>query len=441
MKTPAPAGFEDIQRDELSSLFGRITHIRLAIVPVVVALVAWLFIHPVTPWRRAVLVSLGLFAIGVFVHEVVHHRRHGLGRRAFAVNFVFAAVAQVTGVLATGGLESPILFVMFIVTMIGAVIVERKTLLLMIGVQTVALWAMVWVEANRLLPHMNPAPFGGDAVEGWSPAHLAWAAGLASLGLGVIGFLGRGIRGSFDRMLRRGIEAREEVLQTHAERARELSALSSEIAHELKNPLASIKGLSALLAQDAPAGKPAERLHVLRREVDRMQGILDEFLNFSRPLVPLAVQMVDAAVLVADVADMHEGMAHEHEVRLTVRAHAAPVDMRCDARKIKQALINLVQNALEASPPHSVVEIEAEPQAGIGQRGVVCLRVADRGPGLAPALCERVFDPGVTTKPNGSGLGLTIARALARQHGGEITLAARDGGGCLATLRLPREMP
>jgi signal transduction histidine kinase len=100
---------------------------------------------------------------------------------------------------------------------------------------------------------------------------------------------------------------------------------------------------------------------------------------------------------------------------------------------VKQILVNLVQNALEANPRGAAVEIET----AAAERDAVLVRVLDRGPGPARELGEQVFDPGVTTKSRGSGLGLTISRALARQHGGELTLAARAGGGCAAELRLP----
>jgi len=94
-------------------------------------------------------------------------------------------------------------------------------------------------------------------------------------------------------------------------------------------------------------------------------------------------------------------------------------------------VINLVQNAMEASPPGELVEIEVEG----GDR--VRARVRDRGPGIEAELLGKVFEPGVTTKARGSGLGLTIARALLRQHGGDLTLAARPGGGTVATMELP----
>ena len=429
-KTPRPPGYEEIEREELSRLFGRVTSARLLVVPVMIGLVVWLLISQVTPWRRYLLITLGVLAMGLFVHEVLHYRRHGLGRRAFVVNFGFAAVGQATASLATGGLESPFFFAMFPMGMVGAVLVEPPVLFALVGTQVVAVWLMAWIKIEGLLVHFNPGVFGGDAVVGWNDDHVIWMAVFATVGLGVATFLGRGLRRSIDGVLRRGLEARQEVLRAHAERARELAALSGEIAHELKNPLASIKGLSALLAEDAPPGKPAERLGVLRREVDRMQAILEGFLNFSRPLVPLSVETVDLRSLIDEVAEMHEGLARELGVRRVVCDGEQTVC--CDPRKIKQALINLVQNAIEASPPGEEVEIQIED----GER--VRARVLDRGPGVHADLADKVFEPGVTTKSRGSGLGLTIARALLRQHGGDLTLSPREGGGAVATLELPR---
>jgi len=428
-KTPPPPGYEEIQHEELSRLFGQVTVARLWGIPLVLGLLAWVALTRVTPWRRGTLIVLGLLAMAVFVHEVLRYRRRGLGRHAFAVNFAFAVAGQATAALGTGGIESPIFFGMFVISLVGAILVEPPVLFALVGTQLAAIWLMAWIKLAGVLPHFNPSVLGGDAVPGWNQAHLLWAAAIGSLGLGLTTLLGRGIRRTFNGVLQRGLEARNEVLQAHAERARELAALSGEIAHELKNPLASIKGLAALLAEDAPAGKPSERLTVLRREADRMQSILEEFLNFSRPLVPLVIETVELRTLLEDVAEMHEGTARERDVRIEVEG--AERTVRCDPRKLKQALINLAQNAIDASPPGAAVELRVAGEEPVR----VC--VLDRGAGIEAALLDKVFEPGVTTKPRGSGLGLTIARALVRQHGGELGLAARPGGGTVVTVQLP----
>jgi signal transduction histidine kinase len=243
------------------------------------------------------------------------------------------------------------------------------------------------------------------------------------------------IRASLDSMLARSVGAQQESLRAHAERTEELTALSAEIAHELKNPLASVKGLAVLLVQHLPEGKGAERLAVLRREVDRMQATLEEFLNFSRPLVPLALGTCDVAALCREVAVLHEGMAQERGVAL--EPPPGRVLARCDPRKVRQILINLVQNAIDASPIGRAVELLAEADG----EGAAVLRVLDRGRGIEPSLGDTAFKPGVTTKESGFGLGLTIARALARQHGGELALRPREGGGTEAAVTLPATTP
>jgi signal transduction histidine kinase len=143
---------------------------------------------------------------------------------------------------------------------------------------------------------------------------------------------------------------------------------------------------------------------------------------------------VDAAELrqiCDEVAALHEGVARERGVEMVVTGEAR---VTCDARKIHQVLMNLVQNALEVGPRGTAIEVRCEQAAA---RATV--RVLDLGPGIDPSVEPRLFQPGATTKPNGTGVGLTFARALARQHGGELELLSRPGGGCEALLTLPLE--
>jgi signal transduction histidine kinase len=237
----------------------------------------------------------------------------------------------------------------------------------------------------------------------------------------------------FERLYMDAVTARDRALSLHAEQNRTMTLLSSEIAHELKNPLASLKGLGALIAKDVD-GRTAERVKVLRGEVERMQGILEEFLTFSRPLVPLRLGEHDLSELARDVARLHEAIARERSLTIDVDAPDV-IATHCDVRKLRQVLINLVQNALDAAPQNSEVTLQVR-RAGSS----ATLAVLDRGPGLAPEIAERVFEPFVTSKEHGSGVGLVVARSLARQHGGELTLKPRtDGPGIAAVLELPSE--
>lgn len=426
-----PPGQHEIERDELSRVFGRMVGARLVVGPILVLGIAWLVsIEPVL-WRRAVLAAVALLVPSFFVGEWLRFRRRGFTRWAIPYNLAVACVGQAILTFASGGLASPFVYVMVPLGIMTGVFIPSPARILVVAFQVGAIWLCAWIGVTGAVPDFNLAAFGGGSRVGAPPAYLYAHATVISFVLVLAGKVGRAVRDGLEGVIRRALAAQQESLRAHAERAEELTALSGEIAHELKNPLASVKGLAGLLGQQLPDGKGAERLHVLRREVDRMQSVLDEFLNFSRPLVPLALGDADVAALCREVAALHEGMAKERGVEIAVAD--AEVRVRCDPRKVKQVLINLVQNALDASPAGAAVELEA----AAGPDGSARVAVLDRGRGLDPALGEAVFSPGVTTKPAGSGLGLTIARALARQHGGDVALGARPGGGTRAELVLP----
>jgi signal transduction histidine kinase len=296
----------------------------------------------------------------------------------------------------------------------------------------VAIQAVIWASLLHLLVPAVPdfaAPLG-SASSPLGTSHLVASAAIGGWISMMGGFGGTRLRMLVERMVERAQEARRSEVAARTEHAGELAVLAAEVAHELKNPLASIKLLSSLVAKEVD-GKSAERLSVLREEVDRLQTTLDEFLNFSRPLVPLAIVEADANALCADVARLHEGAPAPLEVMERV---AAPV--RCDPRKLRQVLVNLVQNAIDASPAGAAVELATSADAHATR-----IEVRDRGPGVDPELLQRVFDPGVTSKAGGHGIGLTVARALCAQHGGTLELLPRDGGGTRAVVVLPRGGP
>ncbi len=418
-----PHGFSEIQRQELNRLFGRVVGIRLFFVPLLMVLAVGLAWTDPRPWRMALVLGVAILAIGFFAFEAIRARRVGIERLSMRFNLAVAAAGMACTVAGTGGLASPFLPLFTMLAIPLGLFLDPVAIYVVVGVQVLTTAALAILV---LLGATGPAlPALG------SPTLLALLANGAVVAFLLIGGagLGRVIRKTFDGMVRRALAAQEDSLRAWREREAELSALSAEIAHELKNPLASVKGLAALLGPAVQDARGAERLSVLRREVDRLQSILDEFLNFSRPLVPLALGSADVGAIAREVALLHEGMARDRGVSVEVQGDGRA---RCDPRKVKQVLINLVQNALDASPAGEAVVIDV-------QDGAETARVAvlDRGPGLDPSIGARVFEPGVTTKAGGSGIGLTVARAIARQHGGDLRLAPRDGGGLRAELSLP----
>ena len=232
------------------------------------------------------------------------------------------------------------------------------------------------------------------------------------------------------------VQARRDTQDLFAGRNQELMDVAATVAHELKNPLTSIQGLAQLMAKNAaPGTKEQERFDVMRREIARMATVLDEFRNFSRPLSGLSLKPAPLRRLLEEVVLLSEGSAEPGDVTWTVTADPA-VTVTCDPPKVKQALLNLVQNSLDAMGRKGRVDLGLKVD---GARAI--LVVADSGPGLAPSVAGRLFTPGVTTKERGTGIGLVVARSIAEQHGGTLALANGATGGCEATLSLPVSGP
>jgi two-component system sensor histidine kinase HydH len=412
-------------------MFTRAIRIRLVIAPVMASLaLTFAFFEPTT-WRRYMLICSIAVLVGLSFVEWLRYLKFGLSAVLFPLNVLLTVAAQLALMSASGGLFSPVMPAILMMVVLTSLLSELPTLLALLGIAVPHLWLLAYAHTHDWpVASLVPELFGGAQPLEHSFAPYV-AATLYTLMLGAAARVGRALQQLFDELFVEAMQERDRSLALHAEQSRTLTVLTSEIAHELKNPLASVKGLAALVAKDVQ-GRAAERNNVLRQEVDRMQTILDEFLNFSRPLVPLSLAPTDLASLARDVARLHEGMARERGVTIEVAAKG-PAQQPCDPRKIRQVLINLVQNAIEASPREGRIELRVDPN----QDGVR-IQVVDEGPGIAPQLGERVFDAGVTSKEHGSGIGLVVARSLARQHGGELALDAGAAGGLVASLSLPR---
>jgi two-component system sensor histidine kinase HydH len=222
--------------------------------------------------------------------------------------------------------------------------------------------------------------------------------------------------------------ARLSALQQQAERERRLVALgraSSVIAHELRNPLAALKGHAQLLVEDLAEPSRTKALRVVDG-AERLERLTSVLLDFVRD-GPLNVGRITPAELV------DRALVEFPKNRVRVDLSSAPPALHVDAERTALALRNLLLNAVQATPNESQpVEVRIDG----GQREVV-IEVRDHGAGLPPGTEAQIFDPFVTTKTRGTGLGLSIARRIAEQHHGNLTGETHTQGGAVFRLVLP----
>lgn len=384
---------------------------------------------------------MGVAAVSIGVVAWRDHRRLNaalFGPREHAWLLATVLLTQTAIIVPTGGIASPAVVLYVPVATLSGVGLGRHhytALLVAFGISMV--WLFAVLAATGLGPEPGPASLGITAEA--APAHpFVWIqAGVLTIGMGVGAAFGMLHRQALDRAVRSAAVARTEALGAIAARNREFLELSNTLAHELKNPLASIQGLAGLMVRTLPEGeRSAEQAGVLLREARRMGGIVDELSSFARPAQGLAVRRVAPAALAADVLALHEGLAAQREIDLRLETGATG-EVVADPRKLTQVLVNLIQNALDAVPARGRVVLRVAPR----ESGGVTFTIDDDGPGLAPEMRERLFVPGATTKAAGNGLGLRIARAIAQQHGGTLTIGDAPGGGCRAMFDLPTTPP
>ena len=233
-------------------------------------------------------------------------------------------------------------------------------------------------------------------------------------------------------------ELRQNIEQMKkAERLSAAGQLSASLAHEIRNPLASISGSVALLKRAHSGesnGTSRECLEIIEKESYRLNRLLTNFLEFARPRVP-RFQPADLGEIVQSVLAL---AAHSKpsnvEFRRILRAGLPTIE--CDPEQLKQVLLNLVMNAIQASANGGVVEISAD-----ARNGKVFLAVRDEGTGMSGDLngtgSDRIFEPFFTTKENGSGLGLAISAKIVEQHGGTIRARRNEERGMTFLIELP----
>jgi signal transduction histidine kinase len=226
-------------------------------------------------------------------------------------------------------------------------------------------------------------------------------------------------------------DLREDRLADAEAQARRMQSVGAKVAHELKNPLAAIKGLVQLVKRKPDSQKTDERLAVVEAEIDRMESILREYLSFARPLEDLHKEQVDLAEVATEVASVMAGRLEQGRIDLDLEARIATVEG--DPRRLKEALINLVANAIDATPPGGKIRLATHTRDAGG--GVVVLR--DTGRGMAGDVLDRLGQSFFTTRASGTGLGFVLALGVVAQHGGQLCVASEPGRGTHVTITIP----
>jgi two-component system nitrogen regulation sensor histidine kinase GlnL len=232
-----------------------------------------------------------------------------------------------------------------------------------------------------------------------------------------------------------------------SERALDFEALAAGLAHEIKNPLAGLQGSAELLAREAE-GSAREYAQVIAREAKRVDGLVRELLDLARPTA-LQTASLDVHEVLGDVAVLARGIPGADRVSFVERYDPSLPHIRGDAEKLKQVVLNLVRNALDAVQDSRRPTIAFETgvaslrvrQASGRTRPLARLSVLDNGQGIPEGMLQRLFTPFATSKPAGTGLGLAISRRIVEAHGGRIEVKNRSGGGAEANVYLPLDVP
>lgn len=222
----------------------------------------------------------------------------------------------------------------------------------------------------------------------------------------------------------------------HVKRAARMSALghlSAGLAHEIRNPLASIEGAASIVQHEPDSqSRRAEFLEIIQKECRRLNRLVTNFLGFARPRAPELYpadigQLIDSLLLLLSQTAA-KGLTIEKHVMSGLRP------LPCDAEQLKQVLLNLALNSMQAMERGGRILIAAAEETG-----TLVIRVQDQGPGIPESDVDSIFDPFFTTKQTGTGLGLPVAYQIVAQHGGELLLEKNGRQGACFAVRLPYE--
>jgi signal transduction histidine kinase len=417
------ARFVAIRDDDLRRQFPRLGKTRLLAVSF--AFVVLFFSSWIGGYSTTRLVLLGtLLATSVGVHLVSALEVSGCEERAQAsvreaFLGLFQNVLHSTLVAVTGGLRSPLVAMLLSLPVSIVTFGRSRASVVMLVFSAVLFVPQVVVTLLVPPPSLSSAAFAAEA---------------ANCMVIVLMIMVSDAFGVADANRRAGLaldRARQDVVTEMLAHSRDLQSISAKVAHELKNPLAVVKSLTQLMSEGDHAEAGRRRHNVLRAEIERMETILRDYLTFARPLEDLEPAAVVVEEIVDDVLLTLETRASSRSVVLSREGRGGAVIG--DRRRLKEALLNLVANAIEACAAGNrvTVRLGAQPDGG------ALLTIEDTGRGMTRDQLDRIGTPFVSSREGGTGLGVVLARGVIQQHGGELTYESEEGKGTRARIRLP----
>jgi signal transduction histidine kinase len=253
-----------------------------------------------------------------------------------------------------------------------------------------------------------------------------------------IGDLGR----NFNRMVTQLRESREEIQRLHrtqmsrAEHLATLGELATGLAHEIRNPLAGIAGVIEIIGRDLPSTSPARAVvKDVRQEIAQINHILTDLLQTARPHPP-EIRRSDLNTTVEHAVMLARQQALSKPIQIEFKKAAALPEVEHDSGQVHQILLNLILNAIQAIEGPGKITVEIEPQ---GDNAAII--ISDTGRGIPPEHLPNIFRPFYTTKGNGTGLGLSLARRIVEEHHGRIEVTSSVGKGSKFVVLLPLQRP
>ncbi len=223
----------------------------------------------------------------------------------------------------------------------------------------------------------------------------------------------------------------EQLVQS--EKMAALGAMMAEITHEIRNPLVSIGGFTRRLAKKLTNTEEKKYIDIILSEVSRLEGIIHDNLSYIKEMAP-QIADTDMNALLQDILTLYEDELSQRHITVERDLFPRLPLLKVDAQQIKQAVINILKNAMEAMENGGKLTVRTSVMDG-GQEAAV--ELGDTGPGITAKAMHNIFNPYYTTKPRGTGLGLPISNRIIKAHRGRIELRNKETGGAVFTIRLP----